>query len=625
MEEHNHKHNHEHKHEEGSKISRILYLLSIILFLVSFIPAVESFKVVIYLAVVILAGYDLILSGIKNIFKFNFEESTLMTIAVVAAFALGEYPESCMVVLLFKLGEFLEEKAVEKSNKNIKDIVEIKVSTANIKRQQGEIEVEEVEKIKVGEIILIKPGERIPLDCKIVEGNSTIDTASITGESKPISVKKEDDLLSGSINLTGSLTCIVTKDDKNSTASQIVKLVYEATNNKGKTEAIITKFSKIYTPIVIILAILVAIIPTVFLGQDMKEWIMRALVFLVASCPCSIIISVPLAFFSCIGTLSKKGMLLKGTKHIENLAKAKVVAFDKTGTITTGKMEIEDILACGEFTPNEILVYLYNLELNSNHPISTAIVRKVEKEGIKKIKTVENNKEIAGHGIYGEIEGKQILFGNKKLLEKYQVEIEKTKENANYIAINGKYQGYITLREEVRKDAIRLAQNLKQIGIEEAIMLTGDNRQNAEKIAQKIQIEKIEASLLPQQKLEKVNLLKEKGKVIFVGDGINDSPVLAASDFGIAMGEGTEIAGSTADGILISNQIGTLPEMIKVARKSVGIITFNIGFSLAIKAVVFILGLTGIAPIWLAILADTGVSLITVLNAVRIFSVEKSR
>jgi len=618
-----HEHTHEHHHEgKSSKLDLILYIISIIIFILAFLPTLETYKMVLYLTVIILAGYELILSGIKNIFKLNFEEETLMAIAVIAAFALGDFAESCMVVLLFRLGEFIEEKAVENSNKSIKNIVEIKAKTANLVENE-ETKIVDVETVKPGDIILIKPGEMVPLDCIVLEGKTTVDTANITGESKPQTIKENDNILSGVINLTGSLKCKVTKDLKNSTASQIVDLVYEATNNKGKTEKFITKFSKIYTPIVIVLAIILAIALPLILNQSIEIWIKRALVFLVASCPCSIVISVPLAFFSCIGRISKKGMLIKGTKHIEALSEAEYIALDKTGTITTGKMEIDKLIAEGKMPVKDMLVYMYNLEKNSNHPISTAIIKEVEKQDAKINKQVINYEEISGHGLYAKIEGKDVLFGNEKLLDKYDVAHTELMKNANYLVVDGEIQGYITLKEEIRKDIKELTNNAKKYGIKEIVMLTGDNEKSAEKISKEVGINKVYASLLPKQKLEKVKELKENGKVIFIGDGINDSPVLAEANFGIAMGEGTEIANSTADGILISNKISSILDIKSIAKKSMRIVKFNVAFSLIIKAVVLALGVIGIAPIWLAVAADTGVTLITVLNSIRILKYGK--
>ncbi len=624
MKEHLHKHKEGHKekelnsHEEGtSKIDIILYIISVILFIIGFIPLLEPYKMYIYIAVIGISGYELLINGLKGLFTFNFEEETLMTIAVISAFVLGDFVESSMVVLLFALGEFLEDKAVENSNKSIRNIVEIKPQNVNILKD-GDVTVVSAKKAKPGDMILIKPGEIVPLDCKIIDGESTLDTSNITGESKPQRVSGNDNLLSGEINLTGSLKCIVTKDLENSTASQIVDLVYEATNNKGKTENFITKFSKAYTPAIMVVAMIIGLLPTILFNQDILIWLRRALVFLVASCPCSIVISVPLAFFSCVGRISKKGMLIKGTKHIEDLAQAEYVAFDKTGTITTGKMQVDKLVAEGKMPVKEMVQYMYNLEKNSNHPISTAIVKEAEKKDAKISKRVDNYEEISGHGLYGKIEGKDVLFGNEKLLEKYDVTYDKLVKNAIYLVVDGEIEGYVTLKEEVREGLENLKSNMKKHGIKEVIMLTGDNEKSAEKIAQQVGITEFCAGLLPNEKLEKVREIKHKGKVIFIGDGINDSPVLAGASFGVAMGEGTEIASSVADGILISNKISTIPSVIEVARKTMKIVKFNIAFSLLVKAIVLVLAVVGIAPMWLAVVADTGVSLLTVLNSIRI-------
>lgn len=600
-----------------NKLDIILYVLAIVLLLVSFIPAIESFKVVFIVLSILFSGYELLLNGIKNIFKLNFEEDTLMTIAVIAAFCLGEYVESCLVILLYRLGEFLEDRAVDKSNESIEEIVKIKAEIANLVKENGKTEVIDVDDVKVNDTILIKPGEKIPVDCIVISGVSQIDTSSITGESKPIDAKVNDELLSGGINLSGALTCKVLRDVKNSTASQIVDLVYEATNNKGKTEKFITKFSKIYTPTVIIIALVIAILPAIFGILPYKDSIMRALIFLVASCPCSLVISIPLAFFSAIGKISKKGMIIKGTKHIENLSKATVVAFDKTGTLTTGKMTIDTIKFFEGFEKDELIKHIYNLESLSNHPISTAIKEygnNIEKQDIV------DYKEIAGHGLYGKIEGKEILLGNKKLLDMYNVDktVVENIDNAIFIAMENKIAGYITLKEEIRESSIDITAKLKKVGINKTIMLTGDNDVSAKAVQDKIKVTDIKSGLLPQEKLQEIERIKQNNEqVIFIGDGINDSPVLAASSFGIAMGAGTSIASSTADSILISNNIGELPDIIKTAKRAMKVVKFNIAFSLIVKAIVLILGAIGIAPIWLAILADTGVTLLTVLNAMK--------
>ena len=608
------------------KLNIFLYIISILIFAISFIPTITQYKLWFCLVVILLSGYKLIFNGIKDIFKLNFEEDTLMTIAIIAAFILGEFPESCMIIILYRLGEFLEDKAVENSNKNIKDIVKIKTKTANIVIDSisNKIEIVDVKDVIIGQKILIKPGELVPLDCKILKGISTLDTSSITGESIPITVKEDDVILSGSINLNGSLICIVEKDYKNSLASKIVDLVYEATNNKGKTEEFITKFSKIYTPIVIGLALLIAVMPPILYNQEFKTWVLRALVFLVASCPCSIVISVPLAFFSCIGSISKKGMIIKGTKHIENLANTKYIAFDKTGTITTGKMQIDKMLSRGNYTDDELLKYIYALENNSNHPISTAIKQKVEDENIDVNYNVNNYEEIPGLGVKAKIDGKEISFGNYNFLEESvtnsldENELRGINKNASFIVIDGNLEGYITFKEEIRKNIINIIRKLRKQNIKDIIMLTGDNEENSKPIAEKVGITTFYSGLLPQDKLEKVKEIKKNGNVVFIGDGINDSPVLAEADFGISMGEGAEIANNIADGILISNNIDSVCNSIKTSKKTMKIIKENVLFSIIVKIIVLALGTLGVLPVWVAVIADTGVSLIAVLNCLRI-------
>ena len=544
-----------------------------------------------------------------------------MTIAIIAAFIIGEYPESVAIVLLFKLGELVEDKAVEKANKNINSIASLKVQTAN-KIIEKETKVINVEELKIGDSILIKPGETVPVDCTILKGESALDTSKLTGESKLVYVSKNNEILSGSINQTGTLICKVTKEYKESAISKIVDLVYEATNNKGRKEEYITKFSKIYTPVVIAIAILLVILPAT-LGLDFVVWLKRALVFLVASCPCSIVISIPLAYFSCIGAISKKGLLIKGTKHIEDLANAKVLALDKTGTITTGKMKVQefDLLQnkSNEIDKQKMLQYAYSLEVNSNHPISSAIIEFAKQNNIKLLE-VEKQKEIVGCGIYGKIEGKDVIIGNRKMLEKYDIVLEEiVPENAILVAVDRKIVAYITLKENIREGFKETLSKLYDIGIKKIVMLTGDSNDEAKKIAKECGKIDYKAKLMPEGKVEEINKLKQEGKVIFIGDGINDSPVLATSDFGIAMGEGTDIAETTADSILISNNVSSLPQIIKVARKTLRIVNENIIISLLVKLGVLILGVVGIAPVWLAVAADTGITLLTVMNSIRIF------
>ena len=614
------KHNHEHiPAERNSKVEMILYFISLILFAIGFIPALANLRIIIYAVSILLSGYDLIIKGISNIFKLNFEEDTLMTIAIISAFVLGEYPESVVVILLYKLGEYLEERASKTSNESIENISKIKAETANLYLGVNLKNID-VRELKVGDKILIKPGEKVPVDSKIIKGNSTLDMSSITGESKPQSVVENQEILSGSINITGALDCEVIRDFEHSTASEIVDLVHQATHNKGKTEKFITKFSKIYTPIVILLALIIAIFPPLILGTDFAEWIRRGLVFLVASCPCSLVISIPLAFFACLGNISKKGMLVKGTKHIENMTKASIVCFDKTGTLTTGKMKIDRIQDTGIYNKDEILEYIYSLEKLSNHPISTAIMKVSDKIVNKQ---VTDYKELPGMGLYGKIDNKEVVLGNRKILRKFNIKHDNLEVGAIYLGIEGTTVGYVKIKEEIRQEAEDIVKKLRKLKIKKVIMLTGDNFKSANDVANRLEIKEVYSDLLPKDKLEKVNKLKDnKEKVIVVGDGINDSPVLSASDFGISMGNGTEIANISADGILLSNNIANIPDIIKVARRSMNVVKANIIFSILAKLIVLILGIVGIAPIWLALFADTGVTALTVVNSMRILKFE---
>ncbi len=587
----------------------IIFVLAGMFFIIPFFVQNEIIKIFFYGISVVLIGNEIIFEGLKNIFKLNFEEKTLMTIAVAAAFILGEYPEAFLVLFLFKLGEMLEDHAKDKSKKNIEGIASLKANNVNIEKNKTVI-VKNCKDVQVGEKILIKPGEMIPLDCKIISGSTEINASAITGESKKIPKNEGDSVLSGSINLTGAIHAKVEKDLAHSFVSEVVDLVEEATENKGKSEEFITKFSKIYTPTIVVLAIMFVSITSISGILEVKEAIRRSLIFLVASCPCSLVISVPLAFFACVGTSAKKGMLIKGTKHIESLSKANIVAFDKTGTLTTGKMEIDNIEAFGKYKEKEILKIAASMEKLSMHPIASSFVNKVENQ---ELYNVTEFKEIAGHGVYGKIDNKEILMGNSKLLKKYGIEC---KENEKiYITSAGKIIGTISLREEVLKESINAVNeiNLRKI------MLTGDSSTQAKKIAKKYKIKEVYSNLLPSQKQEKIKELKENNNIVIcIGDGINDAPVLAEASFSISMGAGSEIAKVTSDAILINNKINVIPKIIELSKKTMTIVKTNIAFSIGVKLLVLGLGAAGIAPIWLAVLADTGTTFLTVLNSSRL-------
>lgn len=610
----------EHIHDEEEEITKLdifLYIISILLFILTIFIVPNNLKIIGYLITLLLSGSKLLIEGIKKLIKFNFEEETLMSIAIIAAFILGEYEESCLVILLFKIGEFLEHKAIETSNKNINLIANIKEEFANLIEDNGEEKKVHSQDVKVGQKILIKQGERVPLDSIVIQGEANIDTSAITGESMPIVVKEGSKVLSGSINIKGVIVAQVEKDYENSMTTQIVDLVYEAKNNKGKTEKFITKFSKVYTPVVMVIALIIAIMPPLMGILDFRTWIERALIFLVASCPCSIVISVPVAMYAGVGKIGKRGLLLKGTKHIENFAQTKIAVFDKTGTLTTGKMKIDKIEILGNYTQDEIMSYIVSIEKYSNHPIANVFTEYRDKTKLQEVKGFE---EIPGLGVYGVIADKEVVFGNKKIFQKYKIDIPNNVNHATFLSINKVIAAYVTLKEEIKEENINIVSNLKKEGIKKVVMLTGDNEKASEIVGRKLHIDEMYAELLPEQKKQKLIELKNryKDKVIFVGDGINDSIVLSTADFGISMGLGQEIANQVSDAILITNKIEIIPDCIKTAKKSVNIAKFNIGFSLIIKAIVFVLGFFGIAPIWLAVLADTGVTMITVANSMRI-------
>lgn len=569
--------------KQQRKKNIILYSIAIVVFLVALLIPIKIVKMILFGITIALIGHKVLIEGIKNIFEFNFEEDTLMTIAIIAAFIIGEYPEACLVLFLFNIGEFLSERAMRKSYDNIEDIVSLKQNNANVV-EDGQVVVKDSKFVNMGDTILIKPGEMVPLDCIIVSGRTQIDVSNITGESNAVIAKVNDHLLSGSINLSSAIYAKVEKDLNNSMVSQIVNLVEEATNNKGKSEEFITKFSKKYTPAVLVFAIIYAFITAITGMLEIGEAVRRSLIFIVAACPCSLVISVPLAFFACVGNCSKKGMLIKGTKHIESLSNANLIAFDKTGTLTTGKMKIDTIEVYGGYSQKQILKVIASLEQYSIHPIANAILEHID-EDEDELYEVQRYKEIAGYGLFGIIEGKEVVFGNEKLLELYRIN-GKVEEGKIYLAVGGKIIGAITLKEDVVKEnkMAVYSMDLKKI------MLTGDSRLQAEKIAKEYGITDVYSNLLPGQKQEIIQDLRQKGNiVIFVGDGLNDAPVIAEADFGISMGMGTEMAHVSSDAILINNKISLLPSIIELSKKTMTIVKTNIIFSLLAKAIVLIL------------------------------------
>lgn len=607
--------------EEGhSKIELVKIIVSAILFAIGIIFEFgKTTELVIFLSSYIIIGYEIIFKAIKNIFKGDvFDENFLMTIATIGAFGIGEFHEAVAVMLLYNVGEFLQDKAVEKSRKSITKLMDIRPDYANLKTEGGINKVSPSE-ICVGDEIIVKPGEKIPLDGIILEGESLIDTSALTGESVPRNMKEENEILSGMINKTGVLTVKVTKTFENSTVSKILELVQNASNKKAHTEKFITKFARIYTPIVVLLAVLIVAIPTLFIKDALfSDWLYKALVFLVISCPCALVISIPLSFFSGIGGASKRGILVKGANYLEILNKIDTVVFDKTGTLTKGVFNVTEIVPVGEISKEELLEHCAYAESYSNHPIATSIVKAYGKD-IDKSK-IKGYTEISGNGIKASVNWETVLVGNSKLMiqEKIKYEEKAIIGTVVHVAIEGKYKGYIVISDVIKEDSKSAIKGLKQLGIKNTVMLTGDTKQIAEHIGEEIGIDKVVAELLPVDKVEELEKCMKDGKVVFVGDGINDSPVLARADVGIAMGGiGSDSAIEASDVVIMTDEPSKIVTAIKIARKTRKIVIENIVLAIVVKLAAMTLGVFGIATIWEAVIADVGVTIIAVINSIR--------
>ena len=614
--------------EEGhSKIELVKIIVSTILFAIGIIFEFgKTTELVIFLSSYIIIGYEIIFKAIKNIFKGDvFDENFLMTIATIGAFGIGEFHEAVAVMLLYNVGEFLQDKAVEKSRKSITKLMDIRPDYANLKTEGGINKVSPSE-ICVGDEIIVKPGEKIPLDGIILEGESLIDTSALTGESVPRNMKEENEILSGMINKTGVLTVKVTKTFENSTVSKILELVQNASNKKAHTEKFITKFARIYTPIVVLLAVLIVAIPTLFIKDALfSDWLYKALVFLVISCPCALVISIPLSFFSGIGGASKRGILVKGANYLEILNKIDTVVFDKTGTLTKGVFNVTEIVPVGEISKEELLEHCAYAESYSNHPIATSIVKAYGKD-IDKSK-IKGYTEISGNGIKASVNWETVLVGNSKLMiqEKIKYEEKAIIGTVVHVAIEGKYKGYIVISDVIKEDSKSAIKGLKQLGIKNTVMLTGDTKQIAEHIGEEIGIDKVVAELLPVDKVEELEKCMKDGKVVFVGDGINDSPVLARADVGIAMGGiGSDSAIEASDVVIMTDEPSKIVTAIKIGRKTRKIVIENIVLAIVVKLAAMTLGVFGIATIWEAVIADVGVTIIAVINSIRALQTKRS-
>lgn len=619
-----HDHDHEHEEEEENLKAEVVKLvIALIIFATAFFKVVPG-KIAtwLFVAAYILSGYEVLLKSIKNIFRGEvFDENFLMSIATLGAFAISKPGEAAAVMIFYNVGELFEDYAVGKSKKSIIQLMNIKPKIANLKKG-NEIKVVEPEELKVGDIIVVKAGEKIPVDGVIVNGETTINTSALTGESVPRKVKVEDEVLAGCINESDVIEVKVTKEFKDTAINEIIELVKNSNKAKSKTELFITKFAKVYTPIVVVLALILAFVPPIFVGfQNLGEWVKRALVFLVTSCPCAIVLSVPLGYFAGIGKAGKEGVLIKGSNYLDVLTKANTMVLDKTGTITKGNFEVSKIVLAEEIGEEELLEIAAVAESMSNHPIAKSIISKVNKKISQE--EIEEYKEIAGMGIKAKYHGDEIVAGNAKLLEKEEIKYYPCNEIGAivYVAKNKKYLGAIVISDTVKPDSKEAIEGFKKNGINKICMLTGDNKEIAENIAKQVGIEEVHYNLLPGEKVKELQKIKnEQNVVIAIGDGINDSPVLAEADIGASMGlNGQDLAIETSDIVIIDGKLSSFNKAINVSKRTKKIIMQNIYFALGIKAIVLVLGAFGISTMWEAVFADVGVTFITVLNSLRIF------
>lgn len=583
------------------------------------LPVELAFFIVAY----IILGGDVVLKAVKNIAKGRvFDENFLMSLSTVGAFIIGEYPEAVAVMLFYQVGEFFQDMSVKRSRKSIASLMDIRPDFATVNRH-GVLITVAPESVSVGEVIVVKPGERIPLDGIVTQGESMLDTKALTGESVPRSVRQGDEVLSGCINQSGVLPIKVTKAFGESTVAKIIDLVENASSRKAPTENFITAFARYYTPIVVILAAILAFVPPLMFGGDLIEWIHRGMVFLVISCPCALVISIPLAFFGGIGAASRHGILVKGSNYLEALNNISTVVFDKTGTLTKGVFKVTDIISANGFTSEQILKYAAFAEGFSSHPIAKSILAAYAKEVDRAV--ITDYQEIPGHGISATVDDRKVLAGNTKLMKAENVSYADCDKVGTkvYVAVDGQYAGCILITDEVKADSKKAISDLKRIGVQKTVMLTGDDEKIGRAVAEELRLDEYYAGLLPWQKVEKLELLDSKkrlgSKLAFVGDGINDAPVLARADVGIAMGGlGSDAAIEAADVVLMTDEPSKLIEAIDVAKATKRIVIQNIVLSLALKGAFLVLGAFGIAGMWEAVFGDVGVALIAVFNAMRI-------
>ena len=610
------------------KKKEVIIIISAILFAIAlFIKMNQNLQLILMLVAYILLGKDTVLKAVKNVEKGDFfDENFLMTVATLGAIMIGEYPEAVAVMLFYEVGELFQSYAINKSRKSIADMMDIKPEYANVIRDNKSQKVDPDE-VQIGETIEIRPGERVPLDAIILKGETTLDTSALTGESIPVEVREGATILSGCININALISAKVTKEYFDSTVNKVLDLVENAAAKKSTSERLITRFAKIYTPILISLAVLLAILPPIISGEyNFRVWIFRALSFLVVSCPCAFVISVPLSFFSGIGAASRAGILIKGGNYLEALSKVDTVVLDKTGTLTKGVFNVQKVIITDKnIKEDEFISLVAMAESGSNHPISKSIQKYYNKEIDKN--SINSIKEISGKGIEAIIDNKKILVGNKKLIDVPDNIIVNDIGTILYIEIDNKFTGYIVISDEIKEDAKKAIKELKDIGVKKSIMLTGDIEKVAKRVGEELGLDQIYSNLLPQDKVSKFEEIignkNSKGNIVFVGDGINDAPVLARADVGIAMGAmGSDAAIEAADVVIMTDEPSKIVTAIKSSKKTMKIAIQNIILAFGVKAIALILSALGIADMWMAVFADTGVTILAVLNSFRALKIE---
>lgn len=617
-----------HSHGGSHPRSEIMMIdIGAVLLVLSLMPLFGKFAPLLAIGAAVIPGWDLFEKGIKSALKGKLDELFLLTVAVIAAIVIGEYFEAAIVTLLFRAGEILEDRAVRKSRREIASLTSIRPDTANLQDTDGDTHTVDARSVPIDSVIQIRPGERVPLDCVVISGDSTVDCSSITGESIPVDARASEStaLPSSAINGAGLLSCRTTSDFSNSSASRIISLVEQSSSKKGDTEKFISRFARVYTPIIIVLALALAILPPLLGFGEWREWISRSLVFLVASCPCALVISIPLSFFAGIGASSRRGVIIKGSKYIERLSKVNCAVFDKTGTLTSGKLSVAGSSAVNGFSSEDLLHIASAAEHDSGHPIARAIAAYHATLPPHPVHDVSDFTETSGHGVSMLLDGKKVLCGSKRFLSENGVELAGLEDGMSvYVSVDGKAAGSIEISDSPRPDAAETLAGLVSSGVAHTVMLTGDSEKNAANMAREVGVGEYFAGLLPENKVEHLEQLKKNyGVTLFTGDGINDAPVLASADIGVAMGLGTDAAIEAADVVLVSDRLSALVDAVDISKRTMSIAKFNIAFAISVKVVVLVLGALGLAQMWMAVFADVGVSILAVLNSMRVLAIAR--